>query len=171
MAPDLRVLRGRFLPWLLAALMAALAILFAVLWRSEGADDRRRVEVEASASGFLRALTNFSAETIDRDVERIRGFAVGRFADELDQTFSPDRVQAIKDQQAASTGRIQSMFVQEIEEDTATVFAVVAETVTNDQTESPRQDTLRMELGMIETAEGWKAERLTLLQTPATPPA
>lgn len=165
------VLRGRALPWIVAALMAGLAVLFAMLWRAEGADERRRLEVETSASAFLRSLTNFSAETIDRDVERIRGFAVGRFADELDQTFSAERIQAIRDQNAVSTGRVETLFVQEIEDDTATLFAVVHETVDNDQTESPRQDTLRVELGMIETAEGWKVESLTLLQTPGTPGA
>ncbi len=165
-----RVLRSPVLPWALVALLLASTVWFAVLWRSERAGDERRAEVQGAASSFLRALTNFSAETIDADVRRIRAFAVGRFADELDQTFSPERVQAIKDQQAVSTGRIETVFVQEIGADTATVFGVVAETVANSETPEPRTDTLRVEVGLIETADAWKVERLTLLQTPSSTP-
>ena len=165
------LLRGRALAWGLAGLMAALAVVFAVLWRMEGAEDRRRAEIEASAAAFLRALTNFSAETIEGDVDRIRTFAVGRFADELQDTFSAERIRAIREQQAVSTGRIESLFVQEIEDDTAVLFAVVTETVDNAETEAPRRDTLRIELEMIETSDAWKVERLTLLQTPETAPA
>jgi hypothetical protein len=35
--------------------------------------------VEATARGFLLALTNFDAATIDRGVEEIRSYAVGDF--------------------------------------------------------------------------------------------
>ena len=168
--PDLRrVLGSQALPWALVALLFVTSVVFASMWRSEQEDDERRAQVRGAASSFLRALTNFSAETIDADVQRIRSFAVGRFADELDDTFSAERIQAIKDQSAVSTGTIESVFVQQLGPDTATVFAVVAETVANDQTEAPRQDTLRVEVGLIETAETWKVERLTLLQTPASP--
>jgi Mce-associated membrane protein len=166
-----RVLRSTALPWALVAVLLVTSVVLASMWRSERADDERRAEVQTAARSFLRALTNFSAETIEADVERIRGFAVGRFADELDQTFSPERVQAIKDQNAVSTGRIESVFVEEIGPDTATAFGVVAETVANDQTEEPRADILRVEVGLIETDEAWRIERLTLLQTPTSTPA
>jgi len=153
------------------ALLLVSTVAFATMWRGERADDERRAEVRAAATSFLRALTNFSAETIDADVRRIRSFAVGRFADELDDTFSPERVQAIKDQNAVSTGRIETIFVQQVEADTATAFGVVAETVTNEEIEDPREDTLRVEVALIETEAAWKVERLTLLQTPVATPA
>ena len=126
-----RVLRSRILPWALLIVMTAFAATTFLLWRSERAEEERAAAVEAVAGRFLTALTNFSATTIDRDVAEIRSFAVGRFAEEIEATFSAERVEAIRTNGSVSTGRIRSLFVQEVEDDTATVFGVVSETVLN----------------------------------------
>jgi hypothetical protein len=111
-------------------------------------------------------LTTFSAETIDQDVEEIRGFAVGQFAEEVDQTFSGDRIAAIEENEVVSTGRVRSVYVQTLEGSTATVFGVVNETIVNASLPAPRGDVLRMELEMIETPEGWKVSSVEILQSP-----
>ncbi|MDQ4006441.1 MAG: hypothetical protein M3135_09140 [Actinomycetota bacterium] len=161
-------LRGRALPWTVATIAVAAAVLFAVLWRAEAGRDDRAREVRAVGRAFLIALTNFSAETIDQDVEEIRAFAVGGFADEVEVTFSEERVEAIRSQAATSTGEIEALYVQDVGEDTATLFGVVHETVAN-ETSTPREDALRIEVGLIETADSWKVEQVELLQTPAAP--
>ena len=164
-----RFVRSGALPWTVAAIAVVAAVLFAVLWRAEAGRDDRAREVRAVGRAFLTALTNFGAETIDRDVQEIRSFAVGRFAEEVEVTFSEERIEAIRSQGATSTGEIDALYVQELGDDTATLFGVVQETVAN-ETATPREDTLRIEIAMIETADAWKVEQVELLQTPAAPP-
>jgi Mce-associated membrane protein len=161
-----RFLRSRWLPWVLFGLAVGLAALFALLWNGERSEDRRRAEVEAAARGFLLALTNFAPDTIDQDVEEIRSFAVGQFADEVGETFSPEQMAAIRENEATSVGRIRNLFVQALEQDTAAVFGVVDETVANSASPTPRSEVLRVEIGLIETSEAWKVDRVEILQSP-----
>jgi Mce-associated membrane protein len=158
------------LPWLVAALAAAVAIVFASLWWAERAKDARRAEVEETARAFLVALTNFEAGTIDQDVAEIRSYAVGGFAREVDETFSAERVEAIQTNEATSQGRVRTLVVHRLGEDTASAFGVVDETVTNSASPEPRADVLRVELGLIETSEAWKVDRVEILQAPSTAP-
>ncbi|MGH2661495.1 MAG: hypothetical protein ACRDH8_01545 [Actinomycetota bacterium] len=158
--------RGPRLPWTLFVLALAGAVTLGALWWSEQREDSRRSEVEATAGRFLVALTNFSGETIERDIEEIRSFAIGQFAEEVDQTFTPERVQQIQQNEATSSGEVQSLFVQSIDEASATVFAVVNETVSNATQQTPRTDVLRIEIALIETAESWKVSRVEILQSP-----
>lgn len=161
------LVRGRALPWAVAGVTAILTLVFGLLWWSGRADDVRRSEVDAAARSFLIALTNFDAATIDRDVQEIRSFAVGQFAQEVEETFSADRLQAIRDNQASSRGRVRSLFVQRLDQDAATVFGVVDETIANATTPQPRMDVLRVEIGLIETTAAWKVDRVEILQSPS----
>jgi hypothetical protein len=126
--------------------------------------------VEATARGFLLALTNFDAATIDRGVEEIRSYAVGDFAQEVRETFSPDRTTAIRESEATSVGRIRDVFVQSIEGDTASVFGVVHETLRNSASPAPASDLLRTELVLVRTTGGWKISSVQILQSPAEAP-
>lgn len=165
-----KVLRQPALPWSLFALAAAAAVTFAVLWRVDAGADRAATEVRDAARRFLSVLTNFSAQTIEKDIEEIRAFAEGRFANEVQVTFSEERVAAIQENEVVSTGRVRSVFVQTLEGSTATVFGVVNETVVNASLTAPRADVLRVELEMIETPEGWKVSSVQILQSPGGAP-
>lgn len=165
-----QALRSPRLPWILAAVAAAAAIVFAVLWLGLRGQAAPREDVEATARGFLLALTNFDAATIDRDVEEIRSYAVGDFAQEVRETFSPDRIAAIRESEATSVGRIRDVFVQSIDGDTATVFGVVDETVRNSASPAPASDLLRTELVLVRTTGGWKITSVQILQSPAEAP-
>lgn len=162
-----RILRSRRLPWALLILAVGAAGTFGTLWWEERAEDARRRDVEATAAGFLLALTNFDAATIDADVQEIRSYAIGGFADEVEQTFDADRLAAIRESQASSSGELRSVFVQELGRDSATVFAVVDETISNASSPVPRQDVLRVEVDLIETGSGWKVSRVQILQSPS----
>ena len=155
------------LPWVVAGLGVAVALVFAVLWWGERSEDARREEASATARAFLTALTNFEAGTIDQDVAEIRSYAVGAFAREVEETFSAERVEAIRANQATSVGRVRTVVVHRLGEDTASAFGVVDETVTNSASTEPRTDVLRVELGLIETSEAWKVDRVEILQSPS----
>lgn len=92
---------------------------------------------------------------------------MGAFAAEVDETFSAERLEAIRANRAESRGQVRTVFVQRLEGDSATAFGVVDETVINSASPEPRTDVLRVELGLIQTTEAWKVDRVEILQSPA----
>jgi hypothetical protein len=165
-----RTLRSRILPWLLVVAALVVAGYFWQQRHESQAEERRGQVVTAVARSFLGALTNFSASTIDTDVQRIRSFAVGDFADQVDEFFGPEAISKIKDAEAKSVGRVQSVFVQELSGATATVFGVVTEVVTNNSTPAPQTEIVRLNVQMIQTATGWKISKVEILQSPGSSP-
>ncbi len=164
------------LPWILFAVALAAAVVFAVLWAKAVADkgraeaaERRRAEVTSAATSFLQALTNFSGATIDEDVREIRSFAIGDFAEQVETFFGPRAVAALRQAKARSVGRVESVFVQSLSGETASVFGVVNEAVSNGNSPVPRTEILRVNVEMIETASGWKVDRVDILQSPGGP--
>lgn len=153
-------------PWALFGLAAAAAGIFATLWLQDASDDDRVEEAQRAAQAFVISLTNFSADTIDEDVAEIRSFAVGSFADEVDTFFGPDAVDAIRQAEGSSMGEIEALFVQDLDEQRASVFAVVDQTITNSVLDAPQTDIVRMEVGLIETDNGWKVQRVDIFQAP-----
>jgi hypothetical protein len=162
--------RSRSLPWALVVLAVAAAILFAFLWQGAQRHERRRAEVASAASSFLLALTNFSGETIESDIAQIRGYAVGDFADQVETFFDPQAVEALRTARARSVGRIRTLFVQSVSGGSATVFGVVDEAVSNSGQPAPRTELIRIDIEMIETADGWKVNRVNILQSPDQSP-
>ena len=163
--PLARIARSRWLPWALVVVLAGTTLVNWALLRSERSEDSRAVEVDETARAFLRALTNFTGQTIEEDSERIKGFAVGDFADEVKQTFNKERNDTARRNRVVSVGTVQSVHVEEIEGNTAKVFAVVQQRVQNASTEA-HTDQLRMSLQMIDTPGGWRISKVEILQTP-----
>lgn len=148
----------------------AAAVLFAVLWQGAQGNERRRAEVASTASSFLIALTNFSGATIQSDIAEIRRYAVGDFADQVETFFDPQSVAALQQAQARSVGRIRSLFVESLSGGSATVFGVIDEAVSNATQTAPRTELIRIDIEMIETTQGWKVNRVSILQSPGQPP-
>lgn len=148
---------------------------FGWLWQQARSDldaaratTREQAQVKAVAARLLVALTNFDAKTIDADVAKLRALAVGQFAGDVDDVFTPERIAQIKRFDATSTGKIRSVFIQSLSGDSASVFAVVDETLRNSRSPA-RTDTVRFDISMVQTKGGWKIENLEILQLPATP--
>ncbi|HEV8420158.1 MAG TPA: hypothetical protein VGR13_02240 [Actinomycetota bacterium] len=165
-----RPFHTRTLPWTLFAAALAAAVLFAVLWQGSQANERRRAEVASTASSFLLALTNFSGTTIESDIAEIRSYAVGDFAEQVEMFFDPQAVAALRQAQARSVGQIRSLFVESLSGGSATVFGVVDEAVSNAAQTAPRTELIRIDIEMIETTEGWKVNRVNILQSPGQSP-
>jgi Mce-associated membrane protein len=162
-------------PWLLFVLAVTAAVTLGLSWQESekqreaiSALESDREEVAAVARDFVTVLTNFSHETIEQDAEAIRSFAVGEFQEEADTFFGERAIDAIKKAEATSTGEIRSLFVQDLDSDEASVFGVVSETVTNAASDEPRTEILRLEVGLIETEDGWKVQRVDVFQSPGT---
>ena len=164
-----RVFRSPLLPWVLAAVLLAASLTNWWLLRSERREDARVDRVSAITSEFLHALTTFSASTIDEDVERIRSFAVGDFAQQVNETFSAERISQIRQAKVVSESTVRSVFVESIGSDSASLFGVVDENVINNVSSTRKTDVLRVEVHLIETVHGWKVEQVNILQTPGQP--
>lgn len=161
-------LAGRALPWTLFVLALAAAITFALLWQASDGEDSDRKELEDRAETFVLALTNFSSATIDEDVEEIRSYATGAFEEQVNDLFSEETISAIKDAEATSTATLEALFVQSMSEDSATVFAVLREEITNLTLDEPRSDIVRMEVGLVKTEGGWMVDSVELFQSPGS---
>jgi hypothetical protein len=141
-------------------------VTFAILWTGLRQDAEKEDAVKATASDFVTALTNFSADTIDTDTAEIKSYAVGDFKDEADTFFGPKAVDAIKKAKAVSTGEVESLFIQSLDGEEASVFGVVTQTITNAFSDQPRTDDLKLEVGLIDTSDGWKVNRVDVFQAP-----
>jgi hypothetical protein len=157
-----------WLPWIIATIFLAAAVVFGVMWFQLRQDQTKGDQVRSTASQFVDALTNFSADTIDTDTAEIRSYAVGDFKKEADTFFGPKAVAAIKKAKAVSKGDIDSLFIQSLDGDEATVFGVVTQTITNAFSSAPRTDALKLEVGMINTTDGWKVNRVDVFQQPGS---
>ena len=161
-----KVTASRALPWVLAAVFLVTTLVNWWLLRNERHDDARAETVQTTSRDFLHALTTFSAKTIDGDVQRIKSYALGDFASQAEQTFSPARIAQIKSAKVQIAGDLRSVFTEDISGSEATVFGVVDETVSNVSSPTLRADVLRVELGLIQTTDGWKVNSVNILQSP-----
>lgn len=156
----------KMLPWLLLVVAVLAAGAFAQLWqRAESAQDRE-LELRHRARGFVLALTNFSSGSIESDVDEIRSYATGRFAEEVDTLFSDQTIDAIERAKASSSSDVEDLLVQSMGAERASVFAVVSEEVTNEALQEPQLGVIRLEVDLLKTDAGWKVEGVQLFQSP-----
>jgi hypothetical protein len=162
--------RKPLLPWVLFGVAFFAAITFAVLLKAKAdsvaREERAQDVVRERATEFVLKLTNVTYETIDREVPELEEMATGTLLDEINELFSEENAQAIKDARVALNGEIDDVFVQSLGDETATVFVVATIEVSNDASETPVPGIARMEMGLQETSEGWKPDRLELFQSP-----
>jgi hypothetical protein len=154
------------LPWGLLVIASVAAVVFAYLWQDASAQDRSEEEMRARAQDFVVALTNFGSNSIEADVEEIRSFATGTFAEEVDELFSDEVIARIKDAEATSEATVRKIFVQSLTDENASVFAVVTQRIMNTTLSEPESSIARMEIDLIKTSSGWKVEEVELFQSP-----
>src|SRR5918996_6486699 len=72
----------------------------------------------------------------------------------------------IEEAEAASRSEVQELFVQSMGSESASVFAVVGEELTNRSLEEPQPGVIRLEVELLKTGSGWKVEGVQLFQSP-----
>jgi Na+-translocating ferredoxin:NAD+ oxidoreductase RnfG subunit len=164
------VARKPLVPWVLFFVALFAAIVFGILLKvnadAEAREEQAQDEVRESATEFVLKLTNITHETIDQEVPELEELATGTLLDEINELFSEENTQAIKDAEVALSGEIDDVFIQSLGDETATVFVVATVEVSNDSSEAPVPGIARMEMGLDETDQGWKPDRLELFQSP-----
>jgi hypothetical protein len=157
------------LPWVLFALALAAGTGFGILWWGLHSREAMRDDVRNVATKASLALTEFSYKSIRADVNQIEAVATGDFEKQVKDLFSGETIASIEKVKAQSSAKIESVFVQSITGETATAFAVVQETITNKLSKGPQTQTVRMQIDLVDTSRGWKADQVTLFQTPTQP--
>jgi hypothetical protein len=162
------------LPWVLAALGLIGTLGFGLAWLGARGDDAAGASsgpqtsaVVDAARTFSVALTNFDGKSIDRDFDKVVALSAGDFRAQADQFFSTEVRTQLKAAQASSRGEVRSAYVQTIDDDRATVFVVVDQTIANNKSPQPQADTLRMELGLRSAKDGWLVDRVSVLTAPS----
>ena len=157
------------IPWVLVVVAVGIATFTGWKYQQATAADKQQDQVKAVAARLLVGLSNFDPTTIDSDVRTLKGLAVGRFASDVSNVFTPARVDQIKKLKVTSSGKIRSVFVQNISGGNASAFAVVDET-TDNSASAPKTETVRFDIALINTKDGWKIENVEILQSPGETP-
>jgi uncharacterized protein (DUF736 family) len=152
----------------LAAIGIAFAILFGIWWNGMRVQAANRSAAQQTGRNFLIALTNFDSRTVNSDFKRITSYATGDFAKQAQQFFGPQIRQQLEATQAQSRGEISSIYVQSATNNSASLYAVVDQTIVNRNFNAPQADELRIVLTMNKVGAGWRVGDVTVLQAPAT---
>lgn len=118
-------------------------------------------EILEVATRFSENLTTFDHSSLDEDLARLESDITPGFQEQVHDALGGDINdfrQAILDSQAISTGEIKGASVSSRDDDTATVLAVVAQTVRNEANPEPRTQLRPLELTLVETDSGWKVD-------------
>jgi hypothetical protein len=149
--------------WAVALLATATAVLFASWWAPLQRAETTRKEVREAATRMVLQFTTFQGATIDQWVNDAKTVATGHYADQLTSLFDQDLRNALRERQVRSVGEILDLFVQDIDRTQAKVFAVVHQTIRNQDTPKPVEDELRIELEMRREQGRWLANNVSIL--------
>ncbi len=143
-------------------------LFFGFAWNRERTADAAEASMRTTASDFLVALFDFDGRTIDDDFDNIMSYATGQFADQAEAQFADDDTRAaLREVQASSRVEVRDLFVQSFDGDRGRVFAVVDQTIANNQFPQPRSDQVRLEVGLRRVDGDWKVATLDVLEAPA----
>jgi Mce-associated membrane protein len=116
-----------------------------------------------TASGFLSALTSYNSSTIDRQRSRVLSLATGKFRDQYSQVTSPAFINTLRQTQADQKGTVVRVAVASVQDDSATVLAMVRTSTTNKDLKTPRIEQNVIELSLVHTKNGWKIDAVDIL--------
>lgn len=152
-----------WLAWGVALLAIAAAAFFGVQWADLYNRERTREEVRAEATTLAARLTTFTGEDIENWLAEMERNATGEYAEQLDQIFDQQQRDNLRDAQVESVGDVENLYVQDVNGDEATAFAVVTQTYVNVNTPGPVEDHQRMEIGLQRVDGEWLVSSVIVL--------
>ena len=118
------------LPWVVTVLALLLAAWTTWQWW-QLADRQASIDAaRATAVTFVRDLSTWDAsDGLDDEIEGLRSQGTGPFLDEIDLVFGGDELTSqLESDEVSATGEVEEVFVQDMVDDRAEVFAVVSVT-------------------------------------------
>lgn len=164
---ELRTAPSRFwriAPWVLALFGLAAAAFSTWQWLELRAVESTRAEVQAAATDFVLTLTNWDAsDGLDDTVDELRAAGSERFLEEIDRLFGSGLRQELEQVRAVSTGEIQDVFVQSIDEREAVVFAVVIQELELGLTDESTSTVRSARVALRKSDDRWLVTRVELV--------
>lgn len=149
---------------LIAILLAAVLAESVIVFRGNGTE-AARADVAATSRRFVALLTTYNSSTIERQRRQVLALATGKFRGEYEQLTGSGFLATLKERQADSKGTAVRVAVSSVEDERATVMALVQVTTTNKDTKTPRVDNNLLELSLVKTSKGWRVDAVTILGT------
>ena len=164
-----RITRSRVLPWVLAGIFLVTTLVNWWLLHDDRHDDAKRTAVTTTAEDFVKAFTNYKADTIDKNVSAIEAYAVGAFASQLKDTFDEAAIARIKANDVNASGSIWNLALHDLSKDQAHVRALVYETVAR-KGAATSTDAFQLDIELLRSGDEWKVDRVqaSILQPPAS---
>lgn len=159
----LAVLANPRLAWAVAVLALVLAGVAATAWADLYAADQARGEVRSAATDLVLRLTTFEGAEIEEWLEGAKERATGAYAEQLTALFNQELRDALREREVVSRGDVEQLFIQDIQGDQASVFALVRQTIANSSTPDPVEDELRMDITMQRVDGRWLASDVAIL--------
>ena len=156
-----------------AALGAALALVFGILWATDKPSGPvQDPAVKAAADSFLTDFFNFTPKTVDSDFNAITAMATGQFSSQANQFFNSTIRKQLQTADASSRGSVRYLAVQQEGNPpgTASIYAVVDQTYANNKSTSLGSDVVRLTADLKQVNGTWKISNVTVLEgaTPAS---
>jgi Mce-associated membrane protein len=136
---------------------------FGTQWADLHAVERDREAVRSAATQVALRLTTFEGENIEEWLAAAREQATGDYDQQLVDVFDQRSRDSLRTIKVVSRGEIESLFVQDVDQDTASVFAVVKQTYVNVRTPDPVEDQLRVDMTLERVEDRWLASEVAVL--------
>jgi Mce-associated membrane protein len=160
--------RSRRLPSaaaLIFAILVAVILAEAVLLFRSNSGEQARTEVLQTSTSFLSALTTYNSSTIETQRKRVLGLVAGKFRQQYEQVTSPEFVRTLTNTKADQKGSVIRAAVASVQDDSATVLALIRTTTTNKDLKAARVEQSVIELSLVHTKNGWKIDNVTIVGT------
>lgn len=144
-------------------LAGALVYVLAAWWAPLHVEALERDEVREVARELALRLTTYDGERIEEWVPPLRELATDDFERELTAALGQDLRDSLREAEARSVGELVDLFVQDIDEDEASAFAVVRQTIANVHLEDPVEDEVRMDITLRRVEGEWKVSDVAVL--------
>ncbi|MBW3659602.1 MAG: hypothetical protein KY457_13255, partial [Actinobacteria bacterium] len=159
-----RARRWWVLPWLVAAVAVLVAMATTSQWLALRAEDQTRQQVLRAAEEFVVALTTWDASDGLQDTrDELRAAGTGTFLTEVDELFGGSFGEELEEVEAVSTGDVQDVFVQRIQEDEAIALGVVVQEVSTNLTDTPSRTVRSARMTLTREGDRWLVSSVQLL--------
>jgi hypothetical protein len=153
-----------------AVLGVAGTIGFGYAWHNLNGQQNDVNAAKKQAQNYIIALTNFDPKGLDNEINKIQSYTTGNFKTSIAQFFSNDTRKTLLSRNAASRGQVRAIYPQSNSGGHITFFAVVDDTIANNQLSAPASDEIDMTVDMVNTSQGWRVANNTFLQSPLFSP-
>ena len=145
---------------------------FGLLWahdQSQSGSKSVQAESRSVAQQFLQDFTTFDPSNVTRTFSDIQAMSTGSFAAQAKVEFSASLRQQLQAANASTQGQVRYLELQAYTASSASYFADVVQTYSNNKTSGPQSDELRLVVALSRVNGKWKIAGVTSLDTPAVP--